>query len=281
MRRVGFIRVVSFLVLVAASGAPHTASAGGGPSPQFTCGDVVAPPTVSSNDALATLQSAVDLRTCEPCACDSDGSTTITASDALLILKTAVGQPTTLACPFCCSECACTPQTLTLTLDDVAPCEGCIPRVPPSNFTVDYITIDFAVDLNTSYEARAVGECVWEAVVPNAVAQKTFFGDPTCSGGGNPQGPGQVTLRIERTAGTWEVYFGQYAQSLIWGDVIRSSVESDSCEEPGKAVSQNETCALAESGNADDYDIHATGGTATVMIADLEPVCVEGALPTP
>ncbi|HXC50419.1 MAG TPA: hypothetical protein VN634_06015 [Candidatus Limnocylindrales bacterium] len=273
------MRASSSLCLIAAGTLVlHlTAAAIAAAPPQFTCGDVVQPTGVAASDALATLQSAVFLRSCEPCACDADGSSVVTASDALLVLKKAVGQNVTVRCPFCCAECACTPQTLTLTLADLSPCEGCIPRVPVSNHDIDGITISFSTDFNDAYELDAVAECVWETVIPEAVIEKVYFGsgDPTCSGSSTSSEGGGVLVRVTRENGHWELRAGTYTFSLGWGDVASASVASASCEAGGSAANDNETCHLAGETDPNDYDTHVVGGDATVAISDPEPVCTQ------
>jgi len=52
-----------------------------------------------ASDALFTLRSAVGLFSCDLRVCDGDNSGVVTASDALRILRVAVGQPVTLDCP--------------------------------------------------------------------------------------------------------------------------------------------------------------------------------------
>ena len=64
------------------------------------CGQPVgtgAAPTAS--DALAILRTAIGARQCAVCVCDVDDSGSIVATDALLTLKRAVGQNVTLSCP--------------------------------------------------------------------------------------------------------------------------------------------------------------------------------------
>jgi bacterioferritin-associated ferredoxin len=75
-----------------------------GPSADFGldrgCGDANADSSISASDALAALRSAVGVSSgCGSCACDVNSSSSITASDALTILRLAVGQPVTLNCP--------------------------------------------------------------------------------------------------------------------------------------------------------------------------------------
>lgn len=52
-----------------------------------------------SSDALFVLKAAVGQATCSPRVCDVDSSGKILASDALRVLKAAVGQPVSLSCP--------------------------------------------------------------------------------------------------------------------------------------------------------------------------------------
>jgi len=63
------------------------------------CGDANGDGDVTASDALVALRTAVGSATCSSTLCDTDGSGSITASDALLILKVAVGQDVTLTCP--------------------------------------------------------------------------------------------------------------------------------------------------------------------------------------
>jgi hypothetical protein len=75
------------------------------------CGDPVDAPslvvgarvvlTVNASDALFVLRSAVGGPACELCVCDVDGSGDINATDALLVLQKGVGQPVVLSCPAC------------------------------------------------------------------------------------------------------------------------------------------------------------------------------------
>jgi hypothetical protein len=56
---------------------------------------------VVASDALFVLKAAVGSLQCPLCTCDVDNSGAITASDALRTLKKAVGQPVTMTCPAC------------------------------------------------------------------------------------------------------------------------------------------------------------------------------------
>jgi hypothetical protein len=53
----------------------------------------------SASDALAVLRRAVGTRGCNLCICDVDNSGNVVATDALLTLKYAVGQDITIGCP--------------------------------------------------------------------------------------------------------------------------------------------------------------------------------------
>jgi hypothetical protein len=66
-----------------------------------TTGRSASPRTVSAGDALFILRTAVGSECCDLCVCDVNGSRDIAATDALLALKRAVGQTITLACPPC------------------------------------------------------------------------------------------------------------------------------------------------------------------------------------
>jgi Tol biopolymer transport system component len=80
--------------------------------PPEECGDPVpdgalaagrpeGPRLVRASDALYMLRAAVGSGTCELCVCDVDGNGSVAATDALITLKIAVGQPLTLQCPAC------------------------------------------------------------------------------------------------------------------------------------------------------------------------------------
>jgi hypothetical protein len=245
--------------------------------PQFNCGDIVNPkPTITASDALSVLRTAVGLEDQPLCAADTDGNGAIAASDALRTLRRAVGQSVAMNCPFCCAVCDCTPQQITLTLDGIDTCDECIPRVPTSGTDIDSVLIDFAGDLNDQYELTAVAECVWEATLPAAIVEKKLFsaGNSTCSGSpGTTSTSGNVAIRVVRAGDGWETYVGQYAFSEAWGDVARAFVKSNSCETGGSSANDNQTCHLAAVGNASDYDIHAIEGQVEIAVTDPEPVC--------
>lgn len=65
------------------------------------CGDQSNNGTVTAGDALGVLKASVGSLTCDVCVCDANHSGTITAGDALLVLKFAVGQPVGLNCSSC------------------------------------------------------------------------------------------------------------------------------------------------------------------------------------
>jgi len=54
-----------------------------------------------ASDALTALQAAVSLARCGICVCDADGSGSVVATDALLILNKAVGQDVEVTCAAC------------------------------------------------------------------------------------------------------------------------------------------------------------------------------------
>jgi 3-phytase len=55
----------------------------------------------SVSDALAVLRAAVGLASCAACVCDVDGSGSIRASDAIMVLLLSVGNAVELSCPSC------------------------------------------------------------------------------------------------------------------------------------------------------------------------------------
>jgi hypothetical protein len=57
--------------------------------------------SLTASDALFILRTAVGSETCALCVCDVDASDMVTATDALVTLKAAVGQSVSLSCPAC------------------------------------------------------------------------------------------------------------------------------------------------------------------------------------
>ena len=88
------------------------------PVARTTCGDAQGSASITASDALFALKSAVGSETCALCLCDANGSGTITASDALRILKKAVGEELDLLCEACANAAptveAGAPQTIAL-----------------------------------------------------------------------------------------------------------------------------------------------------------------------
>ena len=68
-------------------------------SPVPICGDANHDLQITSADALIALKTAVGNGDCPLELCDYNGSGKVTSADALLILKTAVGSPTVPMCP--------------------------------------------------------------------------------------------------------------------------------------------------------------------------------------
>ncbi len=66
------------------------------------CGDAVgADLTVRTSDALAILRSSVGSAACDLCSCDVDGSGDVSAVDAAVVLRIAVGNGGQMKCPPC------------------------------------------------------------------------------------------------------------------------------------------------------------------------------------
>jgi hypothetical protein len=65
------------------------------------CGDSNGDLDVTASDALYSLAVSVGIETCDPCICDVNNSGSINVTDALTILRTAVGSGPTMSCPAC------------------------------------------------------------------------------------------------------------------------------------------------------------------------------------
>lgn len=67
----------------------------------IVCGDANSDTHVSASDALLALKTSVGSEACILCRCDTNQSGSNTASDALAILKKSVGLTPTMNCPSC------------------------------------------------------------------------------------------------------------------------------------------------------------------------------------
>ncbi len=94
-----FPALVALIALLSAgiSLAPCAGAAAGDCGQPKSAGD-----TPTASDALEVLKTAVGSSSCggrDSCICDVDSSTSVTATDALRVLRKAVGQSVTLTCP--------------------------------------------------------------------------------------------------------------------------------------------------------------------------------------
>jgi hypothetical protein len=91
--------------VTAGSTTTTTLGSGGGCADPvaLTSGNESSADLVTATDALFVLRAAVGLETCALCVCDPDDSGGVAATDALLTLNAAVGQPVSLECPACSS----------------------------------------------------------------------------------------------------------------------------------------------------------------------------------
>jgi len=64
-----------------------------------TCGDANGDGSITATDALVILRAAVGAAACEPVSCDVDDNGSVSATDALAVLRAAVGAAVTLTCP--------------------------------------------------------------------------------------------------------------------------------------------------------------------------------------
>jgi hypothetical protein len=65
------------------------------------CGDANGNGSISASDALVALRSAIGLEPCALCLCDTNQSDKVTAGDALAVLRRAVGQQVDMLCTLC------------------------------------------------------------------------------------------------------------------------------------------------------------------------------------
>ena len=70
---------------------------------RFSDAPATAAAIVTASDALFILRAAVGSESCELCVCDVDSGGSVAASDALAVLQFAVGLDVTMSCPPCAS----------------------------------------------------------------------------------------------------------------------------------------------------------------------------------
>ena len=83
---------------------PRTSTEADAPQRSGACGDADANGTISAADALRVLRRSIDLGVpsdCELCRCDVDSGGSVTATDALVVLRKAVGVDVPLNCSVC------------------------------------------------------------------------------------------------------------------------------------------------------------------------------------
>jgi hypothetical protein len=93
------LRATSTTMLVSTTVSSSTTSTVEGP--QGVCGDPSGDQMITATDALIALRTAVGLQSCILCLCDVDSSGFTSATDALIILKQATGQSVQFACIPC------------------------------------------------------------------------------------------------------------------------------------------------------------------------------------
>jgi glucose/arabinose dehydrogenase len=115
-----------------------------------TCGvPVSGGASPNTSDALFILRVAVGSERCRQCVCDTEGSGDVSAADALIALKASAGQSVTLECPVC------DPSTTTTTL-----CPQEAPEVPPLEIdAVNATAAEFA-----TYALQPPGSSDWYLV---------------------------------------------------------------------------------------------------------------------
>lgn len=118
------------------------------------CGDVDGSGQVSSSDALGVLRGAVGTRCCEPCLCDLDNNGSVAASDAQRGLRKAVGLDVILECPAQCSGSGASVGGATWFLGE--PDQSCADVCAARGLQYDEATRTFAGSEGTSEQCNAV-----------------------------------------------------------------------------------------------------------------------------
>ncbi len=95
----GLLLLAMMLLGVPTAALPNLAHAGG--ARIDVCGDANSDGLVSATDANIALRTAVGSADCEACACDVNFSGNTNATDGLLILQAGVGQDVSLSCASC------------------------------------------------------------------------------------------------------------------------------------------------------------------------------------
>jgi Cys-rich repeat protein len=164
MRRTfGLYGMVAFLSLSIA-GSPTLAVAG-----QGDCGQPVSVGLhVTAGDCLFILKAAIGTEVCDPpCICNVDGSGSTSATDALLCLKIAVGQPG-VALDCMPKPCPHITTTTTTTLAPLPPCSSADVRIgPESNLDMGWNGYVYDADLaaGATIGVRIVKRCSDDASV--------------------------------------------------------------------------------------------------------------------
>ncbi len=115
----------------------------------------------TASDALFVLKAAVGSLQCELCVCDADGNGVESATDALLVLKVAVGSALPLLCPSCATTTTTTSSTTTTTVGGSQPSltAGDFPDVTPCSDR-DTLPTDAAFK-NVLMNTAQYGYSVW------------------------------------------------------------------------------------------------------------------------
>jgi hypothetical protein len=227
------------------------------------CGQPVsngANPTAS--DCLFILKTAVGSQTCDPvCVCDTNGAGGVSASDALVCLKKAVGQGVTLACPTPCGS------TTTTTLGDTQPTltAGDFPLVSPCedrdtlpNDATFIATINAATKANvivnfTQYDAQGMPEICGLTDVDNDLANNDVPWDPNA---GN-------TFHVCSTfSSTLADYFANFSLGHS-PDMCRTGTDLSSLAMPRAGTYRKDACIEANN-NAYDVRTRVTVSGASV-----------------
>jgi len=147
----------------------------------------------NATDCLYILQAAVFIRTCDPaCECAPKGALPPSATDALICLKAATGQPVTLNCPPPCGT-----TTTTIPVSNEPPCSSAqFFAVGGSDLDSGWNGLGHNTDIveGASITLRVVRRCSNDSAVCNVDADCT--GGATCDLTCNCNIPGQTECEV-------------------------------------------------------------------------------------
>jgi len=166
MRRFSEIAAMCALSLALILGGAATVDAANG-----DCGQPVSTgvgPTAS--DALLVLRVAVGAASCDVCICNADGTGPVAATDALIVLRIAVGEQLQLNCPACGTTTTVTTSTSTSSTTTTT-----VPQGQPQLITGDFPNVAPCANRDTLPENADFLATIVAAPTVNHVVNFTQF----------------------------------------------------------------------------------------------------------